>query len=112
MHINELQSIVRRLSNQCWVRWWANYYNTHNNVKMAIQCLDVVPCMRPTSENPGCWPFMPIYIKDLEWHMHRQHLVDERFELLHPWQPNSLSNYIYLISRTNEDGTPFISNIF
>lgn len=38
MNATELQRIARVLSNQTYCRHWLNFYNSHDDVKMAIQC--------------------------------------------------------------------------
>lgn len=40
MTANKLQALVRVLANSCWCRYWLNYYNSCDDVKMAIQCRD------------------------------------------------------------------------
>lgn len=81
MTAGELQRIAVRLSNQSWCRHWLNFYNNHDNVKMAIQVKDW---------DGKCEP-----IPDL---------TKLGFE--------ELPDFIYVINRTNEDGSPFISQLF
>ena len=93
MTIDELQRIVIRLSNQSWVRWWANFGDRHDNVLMAVQCLDF---RYHHSASPGRYPID----------------VDDLLKLgytIWPAEPHAL---IYTIPRTNEDGTPFNSQLF
>lgn len=85
MRIDELTSIARRLGNQAWVRWWTNFGDRHDNVVMAIQVLDSVP-------GGG---ISPIEVRDLHQLGFEMH-----------------GDFIYIIPRTNEDGTPFVSRLF
>lgn len=77
----ELQTIASRLSNCSWCRHWLNFYDSADNVWMAIQCRD----------NRG----KPEPVHDLE---------SRGFS----YDPDSL---MYFIQRTNEDGSPFKSRL-
>lgn len=90
MTIDELQSFVRILSNQGWVRWWANLDNRRENVRMAIQVLDICP--------DGT--FRPVRVLGLE-EKGLQELDDNKVE----------AKWLYTINRTNPNGTPFVSQI-
>jgi hypothetical protein len=95
MHANELQNIARRMSNQCWCRHWLYFNHPQNPVKMAVQCIEC-------SEDPdkGLILYGPFPVPDLE----RCGFKIET-ELATPDQ------FIYTIDRTNEDGTPYISQL-
>ena len=87
MTANELQRLSCILSNQTWCRHWLNWLDRPKDVKMAIQCRD----------NEGT----PERVKDLE---------SKGFELF--MTTDLECQWIYVIPRTNEDGTPFESKLF
>jgi hypothetical protein len=89
MTIQELQSIHRRLGNQCWCRWWANFGERRENILMAIQCLSVEANGR----------FKPT---------HTVGMIELGFTV----DPGTPLRYIYTIPRTNEDGSPYVSELF
>lgn len=81
MTANELQRIARVLSNQTWTRHWLNFFNSHDDVKMAIQC--------------------------------RNHQgVPERISDMDKLGFEESPDFIYMIKRTNLDGTPYVSELF
>lgn len=85
MTADELQRIAVRLSNQCWCRHWLNFFDTHASIDMAIHCTD--------------YDRKPLQIGELlAKGFRRQDALGLRG--------------VYLIKRTNEDGTPFESKIF
>jgi len=96
MTIDELQRIVISLSNSAWVRWWANFGDARGErpVKMAIQCLDTPPLRQP--RNPQ--RFIAVPVPDLE-------------RLGFVRCPFYRKECIYLIDRTNPDGTPYKSQL-
>jgi hypothetical protein len=98
MTIRELQRIVVRLSNGAWVRWWSNYGDRHENCLMAIQVLE------PEAGSDTCLTpvFIPTQVSDLE-------KVGFQLELSRFY---GYGHAIYTIPRTNEDGTPYVSNLF
>ena len=86
MTADELQRIALGLGNQGWVRYWLNFNDSRENVKMGIQV------MAFKSESA----ITPVEVGDM---------ARLGFELREggTWR----DNFIYLIPRTNEDGTPF-----
>ena len=84
MTANELQNIVRRLANNCWTRYWLMWQtNLGQPAKMAISCIDESGKPEP--------------VNGIEERGFKR--VDRR-------------GYIfYVIDRTNDDGTPYISNL-
>jgi hypothetical protein len=83
MTIGELQRIVLRLSNNGWCRYWCHFNHPQNPVTMAVQCIDV-----------GAKRFIACEMTDLE-----------RLGFKH------VGNWIYEIQRTNDDGSPYVSNL-
>ena len=84
MTATELQNIVRVLANQGWTRYWLMWEtNPGQPAKMAISCIDGLGRYEviPEAESKG---FRRV------------------------WQRNLL---FYVIDRTNEDGSPFISSL-
>ncbi len=81
MTATELQRIARVLSNQTYCRHWLNFFNSHDDVKLAIQCRD--------------FQGRPERIPDMD---------KLGFE--------ESSDFLYTINRTNDDGTPFVSQLF
>lgn len=88
MTADELQSIVRRLANNGWCRYWLNYGDRKNDVRMAIQCRD-------DRGNPE------------EIHG----LIKLGFEIDNEQRMKG-NQFFYTIHRSNPDGTPFVSNLF
>ncbi len=84
MTATELQNIARVLSNQAWVRYWLNYYDTRHSVDLAIHVTDFEgkPQRVPELERKG---------------FRRQDAMGLKG--------------VYVIQRTNEDGTPFESKV-
>lgn len=82
----ELQRIALRLSNSGWCRHWLNFNHPQNPRIMAIQVVDF-----QSEENIG-----PVKVHGIE---------AEGFAIL------AGSNFVYTIDRTNEDGTPFKSEL-
>lgn len=83
MTIDELQSHVRRLSNSCHVRWWAHWN---------------YPQQSP-------W-LMAIHLMDYRHEIHCAEMLKAGF------CGESSNGYTYLVAeRTNEDGTPFRSQL-
>ena len=83
MTADEVQSVARRLSNQTWCRYWLNLHNSREPVTVAIQCRD---------ENGN-----PEAIPDLE-------------KLAMTISP--MSPFMYVATRTNADGSNYVSEIF
>ena len=81
MTANELQRFARHLSNQVWTRHWLNYGDRHQNVRMAIQCIDAAGAPVQIRELPG------------------KGFTEE-------------PRHMYTVARTNDDGSPFISQLF
>lgn len=78
MTVDKLQSLIRRLANGGWVRYWL-YWNAIDCTIMAIQCRN-------------------------------ESGIPEPIEGMEAIGFSKESNFIYTISRTNEDGTPYKSN--
>lgn len=95
MIAGELQRIALRLSNSCWCRHWLNFNSPENPRKMAIQVLDCVPNENPEAEIE----FTPKPVPELE---------KLGFKLDND---NAESLWIYVIDRTNKDGTPYNGRI-
>ena len=93
MTIDELQSIARRLSNSGWCRWWCHFNYPNTPSQMAIQVLDVLKF------EDG---FQPVPVNDIE---------SLGFTLYQPQSDGAPLNYIYLVDRTNADGTPYVSTL-
>jgi hypothetical protein len=93
MHIDEIQRIVIRLANQSWVRWWANFGDRQTDVLMAVQCLDF---RYHHAVSPGRYPIE----------------CDDLLKLGFTIWPSERQACIYTIPRTNEDGSPFVSQLF
>lgn len=86
MTADELQRIALGLSNSGWCRYWLNFNHPQNPRTMAIQVVDL-----QSEENIG-----PVKVHGLEV---------RGFTLLQD------SHFVYTIDRTNEDGTPFVSEL-
>ena len=84
MTANELQRLVVRLSNSCWVRHWLCQGRTGQPAEMWVQVLD----------------------KDLDGAFLPQRLPHKQMEQLgFAWHD---CHGFYIIPRTNDDGTPYI----
>ena len=88
MTADEIQRLAVRLANQTWCRYWLNFFNRNESVKMAIQSIDA--------------DGKPQRIRDFE--------MDSQFELYSDGSPDC--RFIYLVDRTNKDGSPFVSVLF
>jgi len=80
----ELQRLVVRLSNSCWVRHWLCQGHTGQPAEMWIQVLD--RC------EDGAFHSKPLPLNQLEY-------------LGFAWVEKQM---FYTIPRTNDDGTPYI----
>lgn len=87
MTATELQRIANRLSNQSWCRYWMNFFDRKTDVLMAIQILENVS---GTPQPVPCTDLLRLGF--CEWAEYPDH--------------------IYFIARTNEDGTPYVSEVF
>lgn len=80
-HINELHRIVRQLSNNCYVRWWAAWPRRSDEPwKIAISCID------------GTGKPIEVY----------EHDLPKPFEKI---EQGGLIYYVF--DRTDENGEPF-----
>ena len=99
MTATQLQSIALRLGNAGWCRHWLNLNNSHDNVLMAIQVLEARSIERG-EDDALITRFTPTVVPDLE---------KLGFELL---DDDQYQSHIYTIRRTNDDGTPYTSQLF
>lgn len=97
MTASELQRIALRLSNSGWCRHWLNLNNSHDGVRMAIQVLEITSV---EEDDILLSMFQPVEVGDLG---------ALGFELL---DDDKNDSHIYTILRTNDDGTPYVSQLF
>jgi hypothetical protein len=82
---SQLQNICRILSNNGWCRYWLNFYNTEKHVDMAIHCIDY----KGTPQS--------VYGLEAKGFRHADAM--------------GLTG-VYIIKRTNDDGSDFESKVF
>lgn len=92
MTADELQAIVIRLSNSCWVRYWLHWNYPQNPVQMALHAVEF---KGDGTYNMQCVPM----IKEL-----KKYVIMNKFPLRSP-------DILYIIPRTNEDGTIYESKL-
>lgn len=92
MTADELQRLVRLIGNAGWCRHWLHYnYPQTEPWEMAISCVAI-----RMSDSGGRRLSDPVVLKDLEVRGFRPEVSTDGL-------------IIYVIARTNEDGTPFRS---
>lgn len=98
MTADELQRIATRLGNSCWCRHWLNYNHPNNPRMMAIQCMDWGETGRMECHGHGDFEpevkLRPVPVRDLL----KLGFKEEE-------------THLYVIDRTNPDGTPFIGTL-
>lgn len=96
MTATELQRIALNVSNSLWCRHWLNFNHPQNPRKMAIQALDC-----EAVDDKGRIAFRARRMKEFE---------KLGFEVLNDNKDPEVQ-WLYTIARTNEDGTPFFSEL-